>query len=83
MYKVNKMGYKLTLNDVAFSGSNAWVNHNELRIMFGFLVPSYSPDMSIKLHGVTSKQGKHVISVRNSHINHKQTTPSDLFTQTP
>ena len=43
MYKVNKIGYKWTLNGVAFSCSNARVNHNELRIMFGFLVPSYSP----------------------------------------
>jgi len=25
--------------------------------MFGLLVPSYSPDISIKLHGVTSQQG--------------------------
>jgi len=38
------MGYKWSLNGVAFSCSNARVNHNELRIMFGFLVPSYSPD---------------------------------------
>ncbi len=43
MYKVNKMGYIQTLNGVAFSCSNARVNHDELRIMFGFLVPSYSP----------------------------------------
>ena len=35
------MGY---LNGVTFSCSNARVNHNELRIMFGFFVPSYSPD---------------------------------------
>ena len=27
-----------------FSCSNARVNHNELRVVFGFLVPSYSPD---------------------------------------
>ena len=39
VYKVNKMGYKWTLNGVAFSCSNARVNHNELRIMFGFLCP--------------------------------------------
>ena len=38
------MGYKWSLNGVAFSCSNARVNHNELRIMFGLLVPSYSPD---------------------------------------
>jgi len=44
VYKVNKMGYKWTLNGVAFSCSNARVNHNELRIMFGFLMPIYSPD---------------------------------------
>jgi len=42
--KVNKTGYKWSLNGVAFSCSNARVNQNELRIMFGFLVPSYSPD---------------------------------------
>jgi len=44
VYKVNKMGYNWTLNVVAFSCSNARVNHNELIIIFGFLVPSYSPD---------------------------------------
>ena len=49
VYKVSKTGYKWTLNGIAFSCSNARVNHNELRIMFGFLVPSYSPDTSIKL----------------------------------
>ena len=38
------MGYKWKLNGVAFSCSNARVNHNELRIMFGSLVPSYSTD---------------------------------------
>jgi len=38
------MGYKWSLNGVAFSCSNARVNHNELRIMFGFLVLSYIPD---------------------------------------
>jgi len=43
VYEVNKMGYKWTLNDVAFSCSKVRVNHNELRIMFGFLVLSYSP----------------------------------------
>ena len=43
MYQVNKLGYKWTLNGVAFSCSSARVNYNELRIMFGFLVPSYSP----------------------------------------
>ena len=61
MYKVNRMGQKkLTLNGVTFSCSNARVNHNELRTMFGFLLPSYIPGMSIKLHSVTSQQGKHV-----------------------
>ena len=44
MCKVNKMGYKWTLNGVLFSCSNAMVNHNELRIIFGFLLPNYSPD---------------------------------------
>ena len=66
------MGYKWTLNGVAFSCSSARVNHNELRIMFGFLVPSYIPDTSIKLHSVTSQLGKHVTAVRSSDLNHKQ-----------
>jgi len=44
VYKINKLGCKWTLNGVAFSCSSTRVNHNELRIMFGFLVPSYSPD---------------------------------------
>ena len=79
MYKVNKLGYKWTLNGVAFSCSSARVNHNELRIMFGFLVPSYSPDTSIKLHGVTSQQGKHLTGVSSSDLNHKQTTTPDFF----
>ena len=82
VYKVNKLGHKWTLNGVAFSCSNAKVNHNELKIMFGFLVPSYSPDTFIKLHGVTTQQGKHFTAVRSSDVNHKQTTPSDLFTDT-
>ena len=30
MYKINKMGHKWTLNDVAFTCSNARVNQNEL-----------------------------------------------------
>ena len=50
--------------------------------MFGSHVPSYSPDTSIKLHGVTSQKGKHVTTVRSSDLNHKQTTPSDVFTDT-
>ena len=50
--------------------------------MFGFLVPSYSPDTSNKLHGVTPQQSKHFTAVRSSDVNHKQTTPSDLFTDT-
>jgi len=51
--------------------------------MFGFLVPSYSPDTSIKLRGVASQLGKHVTAVRSSDLNHKQTLkPSDLFTDT-
>jgi len=50
VYKVNRMGQKKwTLNGVAFSCNNARVNHNELRIMFGFLLSSYSPGTSIKL----------------------------------
>jgi len=64
------MGYKWALNSVAFSCSNARVNRNELRIMFGFLVSSYSPDTC--LHGVTPQQGKHVTAVRSSDLNHKQ-----------
>ena len=43
-YKVNKIGYKWMLSGVAFSCSNVRVNHDKLRIMFGFHVPSYSPD---------------------------------------
>ena len=50
--------------------------------MFGFLVPSYSPDMSIKLHSATSQQDKQVTAVSSSDLNHKQTTPSVLFTDT-
>ena len=42
--------------------------------MFGFLVLSYSPD--------TSQQDKHVTAVRSSELNQKQTTPSDLYTDT-
>ena len=38
------MGYKWTLNGGAFSCTNTRVNHNELRFMFGFLVPTYSSD---------------------------------------
>jgi len=61
---------------------NAWVNHNELRIMFRFLVPSYSPDMSIKLHGVTSQQGKcHCSENPRSQLPADSDT-SDLFTDT-
>ena len=48
--------------------------------MFGFLVPSYSPDTSIKLHSATSQQNKQVTAVSSSDLNHKQTTPSELFT---
>jgi hypothetical protein len=44
MYKVNEMGCKWTLNGFVFSCSNARVNHNELKMMSGFLMPSYSPD---------------------------------------
>ena len=37
----------------------------------------------VKLHSVTSQQGKHVTAVRSSDLNHKQTvTPSDLVTDT-
>ena len=50
--------------------------------MSGFLVPSYSPDTSVKLDGVTSQQGKHVTAVRSSDLNHKQTVTADLFTDT-
>jgi len=51
--------------------------------MSGFLVPSYSPDMSIKLDRATCQQGKHVTAVRSSDLNHKQTVTPDLFTDTP
>jgi len=40
--------------------------------MSGFLVPSYSPDMSMKRDGVTCQQGKHVTAVRSSDLIHKQ-----------
>jgi len=83
VYKVNKLGCKWTLNGVAFSCSSTRVTHNELRIMFGFPVPSYSPDTSIKVHSVTSQQGKHVTAVSSADLNHKQTTPSDSFIDTP
>ena len=83
VYKVYKLGYKWTLNGVAFSCSSARVNHNELRIMFGFLVPSYSSDTSIKLHGVTSQQDRHLTTVSSSDINHQQTPPPpDTHTHT-
>ena len=36
----------------------------------------------LNLHGVTCQQGKHVTAVRSSDLNHKQTAPSDLFTDT-
>ena len=73
------MGYKWSLNGVAFSCSNARVNHTELRIMFGFLVTFLT---HIKLHGVTSQQGKQVTAVRSSDLNHKQTMTPDLVTNT-
>jgi len=38
--------------------------------------------MSIKLHGVTSQQGKHLTAVSSSDLYHKLKTPSDLFTDT-
>ena len=50
--------------------------------MFGFFVPSYSPDTSIKLHDVMYQQVKHVTAVRSSDLIHKQTTPSGFFTDT-
>jgi len=83
VYKVNKLGYKCTLNGVAFSCSNARVNHNELRIMFGFLMPSYSPDACLSNCTVSHSSKANVTAVRRSDLNHKQTmTPSGLFTDT-
>jgi len=83
VYKVNKMGYKWTLNGVAFSSSNARVNHNELRIMFSFLVPTYIPDTRLSNCTVSHpSRGKHVTAVRSSDLNHKQTMTPDLFTDT-
>ena len=79
---LNKMGYKWTPNGVAFSCSNARVNHDELRIMFGFLVPSYSPDTCLSTAWSHFPEGKNVTAVRSSDLNHKQTAPSDLFTDT-
>ena len=73
MHKAHKMGYKWALNGVAFSCSNSRVNHNELRIMFGFLVPSYSPDTCLSNCMVSSQQGEHVTTVRSSDLNHKLT----------
>ena len=49
-------------------------------IMFGFLVPSYSPDAC--LSNCKSQQGKHITALRSSDLNCKQMTPSDLFTHT-
>ena len=57
MYKVNEMGYRWTVNGVAFSCSNARVNHNELRIMSGFLVPSYIPDTCLSNNMVSHHSG--------------------------
>jgi len=48
--------------------------------MFGFLVPSYSPDTC--LSNCTSQQGKHITELRSSDLNCKHMTPSDLFTDT-
>jgi len=48
--------------------------------MFGFLVPSYSPDTCIS--NCTSQQGKHITVLRSSDLNCKQMTTSDLFTDT-
>ena len=72
------MEYKWSLNGVAFSCSNARVNHKELCLVSLCLVTVLT---HIKLHGVTSQQGKHVTAVRSSDPNRKQTmTPSDLIT---
>ena len=77
------MGYKWILNGVAFSCTNARVNRNELRIRFGFLVPSYSPDTCLSNCSVTSQHSKHVTVIRSPDLSHKQTmTSSDLFTDT-
>jgi len=74
VYKVNKMGYKWNLNGVAFSCSNARVNHNELRIMFGILVPSYTPDTHLSNCTVSHhSRANNVTAVRSSDLNHKQT----------
>ena len=57
MNMVNKTVYKWILNGVAFLRSNARVNHNELSIMFGFLVPSYSPDTCLSTCMVSHPSG--------------------------
>ena len=79
MHKVNKMENKWSLNGVAFSCNNARVNHNELCLVFLFSVTFLT---HIKLHGVTSQQGKQVTAVRSSDLNHKQTMTPDLVTNT-
>ena len=79
MYKVHKTGYKWALNGVAFSCSNAWLNHNELRIMFSFLVPSYSPDTIAQSH----PSRENVTAVRSSDLNHQQTMTTLTCSQTP
>jgi len=77
------MGYKWTLNGGAFSCSIARVNHDDLRIMFGFLVPSYIPDTRLSNCMVSRPSRANVTGVRSSDLNHKQTmTPSDLVTDT-
>ena len=70
MYKINKMGYKWTLNGIAFSCND----HNELRIMFGILVPSYTPDTHLSNCTVSHhSRANNVTAVRSSDLNHKQT----------
>jgi len=75
VYKVNKMGYKWTLNGVPFSCSNVRVNHNELRIMFSFLVPSYSPDTCLSNCTVShaSRSKCHCSEVRSQPQAHSNT----------
>ena len=84
VYKVNKMGCKLTLNGVAFSCSNATVNHDELRIMFCFLVPNNSPDTCLSNCTVSHPSRVNLSLQWEAQISttSKMTSPSDMLTDT-
>jgi len=83
VYKVHKIGYKWTLNGVAFSCSNAWVNHNYLRIMFSFLVSSYSRDTGLSNSMESYPSRENITAVSCSDLNHQQTMTPLTCSQTP